>query len=198
MIPRHRISRVAIVTLMSAMIVVNGCSFSSFVSTALADLPVLVQIATNILSIVSVAQGNGSLDAATSNQIASVASQVKADLTLVQTLVNQYKTADSTAKPGIAGQIDAALSTIASNLNAILSAAHIANPALQSTITGAVTIALATVLAIQSLVPQPTTVVTAKGTRAVRTPIKPADPKTIKRQVNAIFQANGYGQFAIQ
>jgi hypothetical protein len=191
----HRISRLSLVCLLAVMLTTSGCSFGSFVNIALQDLPVLVQIVTNILSIVAVAQGNGGISTSEAAQIKSIATQVKTDLTLVQTLVAQYQAADATSKPGIASEIDNALTAVTNNLNAILNAAHISNPTLQATITGAVTLALTTVLAIQSLVPAP---VIVQATKTARVPVRPADAATLKRQWNAIAQSNGYGAYTIK
>lgn len=177
--------------LVFATIPMTGCS-TSWINTALQDLPVLVQIATSILSIVSAAQGNGTLPAAEAAQITSISNQVKSDLQLVQSLVTQFQTTGSTT---LLGQIDAALTSVQSNLQAILTAAHIGNVALQTTITTSISLALTVVVAIQSLVPVSPT--PAPAARVARVPMKPPKAADIKTDYNAILQANGFSAYAI-
>lgn len=174
-----------------AAVPMTSCS-ASWITTALNDLPVLVQIATSILSIVSAAQGNGSLPASEAAQITTIANQVKSDLQLVQSLVTQY---ESTKSNTLLSQIDAALTSIQSNLQGILQAAHISNVALATTITTSIGLAITVVVAIQSLVP--VTPSPAPAARVARVPMKPPKAKDIKTDYNAILAANGFSAYAI-
>jgi len=168
--------------------VVTACN-TSWISTALADLPVLVQIAENIASIVATAQGQaGNTQAAT--DIQNVAATAKAGLEVVQTLINSYNSAPAAQKATLLGQVDTALAGVQANLQQILSAAHALNPQLQATIAGIVTLAQGTLLAIQTLVPA------AKAGRAL-SQVQPPSPAALKASYNAIVLQGGLAQYEI-
>jgi hypothetical protein len=169
---------------------VSGCN-SSWINTAINDIPVVLQIVTGVVSIVSIAQGGGGISPQMSATLQSGAAQATADLKQVQQLIASYQAAEATAKPGILGQIDSLLTSTSGNLAGILAAAHIENQDTQVAITAAVTLALTTVAAIQSLIPPQTTVVTGvTAPHTVRTPRKPASPKQLKNQFNTIVEKN--------
>jgi len=188
---RHA-SKIALVFILAVSLTTMGCS-TSWINTALQDLPVLVQIATSILQIVSAAQGNGTLDPATATSITTISNQVKSDLTLIQSLVTQYQASPS---PTLLGQIDSALTAVQGNLNAILTAFHVSNSALQTTITTSIGLALTVVVAIQSLVPLPPS--PAPAARVARVPIKPMGAAQIKSTYNGILAQHGFSAYAIQ
>jgi len=184
---RH-IAKGALSIVLAATLVIAGCS-TSWINIALADLPVITQVALNIASIVA---QSGVADSQTATQIQSVSNEVKADLTLVQSLIESYQSSPATQRATILAQINTALSSAQGNFQAILAAAHVKDPALQATITGAVSIALSTLVAIQSLVPAPSGAVKASR------PIKPMSAKELKKEFNAVFVGNGFPQAQIQ
>ena len=188
---KRKLAQSVLAVAMSAVLIVAGCS-TSWIQIALNDLPVLTQIAVNIASILAVAQKQATVDPNTANQIQAVSSQIQAGLTTVQNLITSYQSAPAASKATILGQIDTALGAVQGQLNNILQVAHIANPQLQATVTGAVTLALATIVAIQSLVPA------KAGTVKANMPIKPLSPKELKAQFDALVDANGFGQFALR
>ncbi len=174
---------------LSAAMVVTACN-TSWISTALADLPVLVQIAENIAAIVAAAQGqSGNTQVAT--QIQTVATTPKTGLETIQALVNSYNAAPAAQKATILGQIDAGLTAVQGNLQQILSAARLLNPQLQATITGIVTLAEGTLLAIQTLVPA-----TKAGPKA--TQAQPPSPAALKASYNAIVLQGNLVQYEIR
>ncbi|MHB8484227.1 MAG: hypothetical protein ACYDCM_00650 [Candidatus Acidiferrales bacterium] len=174
---------------LSVAMVVTACN-TSWINTALADLPVLVQIAENIASIVAAAQGQAG-NPQTSAEIQAVASTAKTGLLAIQALVNSYNAAPAAQKTTILGQIDAGLTAVQANLQQILTAARILNPQLQATITGIVTLAEGTLLALQSLVPSP-------KVGAARLPQQPPSPAALKVSYNAIVLQGGFSQYAIR
>jgi hypothetical protein len=170
--------------------ITTGCS-ASWISVAVADLPVLVQIATSILGIVAAAQGKGAVDPAMAAQVQSVGKEVQTDLQNLQALVDAYKAAPAASKPAVLADIQKGLGALQGQLSSVLSAFHVKDAALQATIAGAVGLALSTVLAIQSLLP-PTPAAKALA------PVKPLSASQLKAAYNHNVQANGYGAFAIK
>lgn len=169
---------------------VTACN-TSWISTALADLPILVQIAGNIASIVAAAQGQAG-NPQVAAEIQSVAGTAKAGLQAIQALVNSYNSAPAAQKATILGQINAGLAAVQANLQQILTAARVMNPQLEATITGIVTLAEGTLLAIQTLVPAP------KSKVAARAQMQPPSPAALKASYNAIAFQGGFAQFQIQ
>lgn len=194
----NRFAKASLSITLAAALFVAGCS-TSWIKVALADLPVITQVALNIASIVAAAQGKGQASTAANTQIQFVANQVQSDLTLVENLINTYQSAPAATRAGIIGQISTALADAQSNLKSILTAIHVDNVALQSTITAAVAIAVSTLVSIQSLVPQsaPTpasasTSASAKSAKVASASVRPPSPKELKSEFNRVFAANGF------
>jgi hypothetical protein len=206
---KTRIAKASLCTVLSLALILSGCS-TSWISTALADLPVITQVALNIASIVAAAQGKGQTSPAVTGEVQSIANQVQSDLTLVQSLISSYQSASAAAKPGIVQKIAAALAGVQSNLNAILTAVHVNDAALQATITAAVGVAVSTVASIAALLPAapvpaaastaPASSASATSARAAKsTPaLKPPSASQLKREFNAIFASNGFPQAEIK
>lgn len=186
---RRRIWTPFVAIALSAAMVVTACN-TSWISTALADLPVLVQIAENIAAIVAAAQGqSGNTQVAT--QIQAVATTAKTGLETIQALVNSYNAAPAAQKANILGQIDTGLTAVQANLQQILSAARLLNPQLQATITGIVTLAEGTLLAIQTLVP-------AAKAGAKTAQVQPPSPAALKASYNAIVLQGDLAQYEMR
>jgi hypothetical protein len=173
----------------------SGCN-TSWIQTAINDLPVLIQIALQVLSIVGAAQGKGQIDPALAAQIQSVGAQVQTDLQTLQSLVNSYNAADATAKPGILNQVTVLLGTVQQNLQAMLVAFHVSNQALQNTISTVLAIAMTTVLSIQTLLPVSSS--SRKLSARAGGQVKPMTPRQLKTAFNSVVNTNGYGQYALQ
>ncbi|MGB6877316.1 MAG: hypothetical protein WBD87_14920 [Candidatus Acidiferrales bacterium] len=196
----NRIAKASVCTILSLALILAGCSVS-WINTALADLPVITQVALNIASIVSAADGS-QVSPAVATQVQAIANQVKSDLTLVQSLITSYQSATAAEQPGIVQKISAVLSDVQSNLNAILTAVHVNDAALQATIVAAVGVAVTTVASIASLLPASpapapaSSSASAKSTHVAKTrpAIKPPSASQLKKQFNAIFAANGFPQ----
>jgi hypothetical protein len=119
-----------------------SCS-TSWVQIALNDLPVLIQIATGIISMFPLASQDQAV-------VASISTQAQADLNLILSLYNEYK---ATPSATTLAKIQAAIADAQTNLPAILAASHISNPALVQKVTAAVNIILTTIAAISNLIP---------------------------------------------
>ncbi len=131
---------------------IEGCNASAWLQTAINDLPLILQIATSIISIVGAV--GGASDPAALALAQKAADQAKTDLTLVQTLLAGYNASPS--KNGVLQQIDTALLDVQTNLSGIEGALHISNPASQAAISAAISAALVIVVALQTIIPAPT------------------------------------------
>lgn len=198
---KHLIAKASVCTILSLALILAGCS-TSWINAALADLPVITEVAVNIASLVAGAQSDGSNGASAANspavtEVQTIANQVKSDLTLVQSLISSYQSASAAQKPAVVQKISAALADIQTNLNAILTAAHVKDGALQATITAAVGVAVTTIASIESLLP-PSAPASASGAVHASAAVKPPSASQLKKQFNAIFAANGFSQVQVK
>lgn len=127
----------------------TGCS-SQWISVALADLPVLVQMALNLATFAETAQGKV-ISAADEAAIQNISNEASKDLNLLQSLYNEYKANPSEAE---LQKINAAIVVIQQNLPALLQAAHISDAALSAKVTAGVNLILTTVESFAALMPQ--------------------------------------------
>jgi len=147
----------------------TGCT-AKWLSVALADLPVLVQMALNIGGLVTTVESGKQLTATEIAAIQNISVQATKDLTLLQALYNEYE-----KNPGTdtLQKIQAAIVDIQANLPALLAAAHIADPLLAARVTAAVELVLATVAAFAQLIP-PASKATQKRFVLLRAITRPA------------------------
>jgi len=127
----------------------TGCS-AQWISVALADLPVLVQMALNIATFAEAAQGKV-ISAADEAAVQNISSEASKDLNLLQSLYNEYKASPSDAA---LQKINAAIAVIQQNLPALLQASHISDAALAAKVSAGVNLILTTVASFASLMPQ--------------------------------------------
>jgi hypothetical protein len=76
---------------LSISLIATGCS-AQWMSVALADLPVLIQMALNISTIVTTLQSGQQISAAEAAAIQNISAQASKDLNMLATLYNEYKT----------------------------------------------------------------------------------------------------------
>jgi hypothetical protein len=169
-------TRVVLVFVLSIALIATGCS-AQWVSVALADLPVLTQMALNIAALVATLQSGRQLSPAEALAIQNISAEASKDLTLLQSLYNAYKanpSADALQK------IEGMIQETNQELPALLQAAHINDPALSARITAAVNLILTSVSSFASLIPQaPSTTRSSARQNAVI-----PRPKDLKRQWN--------------
>jgi hypothetical protein len=172
----NSISRILLAVVLSVSLFATGCS-AQWVSVALADLPVLTQMALNLAALVATLQSGKQLTPAEALAIQNISAEASKDLTLLQALYNSYKanpSADALQK------IESMIQATNQELPALLQAAHISDPALSARITAAVNLILTTVSSFASLIPQ---VAAATPKTARRNTVIP-QPKDLKRQWN--------------
>src|SRR5581483_5026406 len=88
--------KVVLAIVLSISLLATGCS-AQWISVALADLPVLVQMALNIGSLVTTLQSGNQLSAIDAATIQNISTEASKDLNLLQTLYSEYKTNPSTS-----------------------------------------------------------------------------------------------------
>jgi hypothetical protein len=169
-------ARIALAFALSISLIATGCS-AQWISVALADLPVLTQMALNIAALVATLQSGKQLAPGEALAIQNISAEASKDLTLLQTLYDAYKanpSADALQK------IERMIQETSQELPALLQAAHISDPALSARITAAVNLILTSVSSFASLIPQARS---AAPRTARRMPGIP-QPKDLKRQWN--------------
>jgi len=145
--------KVLLAIVLSISLLATGCS-AQWISVALADLPVLTQMALNIAALVATLQSGKQLSLSEATAIQNISNEAGKDLALLQTLYNQYK-----ANPSVSTlqKIQTVIAEIDRDLPALLQAVHISDPVLATRISAAVNLIVTTVSSIASLIPQTTT-----------------------------------------
>ena len=146
-IPR---SKAALAIVLSISLLATGCS-NKWIGVALADLPVLTQMALNIGTIVTTLQSGRQINNADATAIQNISAEAGKDLNLLQSLYREYQ-----ANPGasILQRIQAAIADMDLNLRALLQAAHVGDPVLSARVAAAVNLILTTVASFAALIPQ--------------------------------------------
>ena len=174
MYPNSR-PKIALTLLLAFSLVTTGCS-PQWIKAAMADLPVLVQMALNIGTMVTTLQSGKQLNSSEAAAIQNLSNEASRDLNLLQTLYNQYKASPSA---DTMQKIQDAISGINQNLPALLRAAHVSDPSLAARVTAAVNLILATVNSFATLLPPARSAVQAASLkRAI------PHPEDLKKQWN--------------
>ena len=157
-------SRTVLAIVLSISLLATGCS-AQWISVALADLPVLTQMALNIGTIVTTLQSGKQISAADAAAIQNISAQASKDFNLLEALYNEYK-----ANPSASAlqKIQSVIADINQNLPALLQAAHIGDPVLSARIAAAVNLILTTVASFAALMPQTSARPTAQKAPASR------------------------------
>lgn len=165
--------------IMLATIVTVGCT-ASWISVALADLPVLVQMALNIATFAQTAQGS-TISPGEIAAINGISAEASKDLNLLQTLYNQYQ---ASPNADVLAQMETVIATINTNLPALLTAAHLKDAALAQQVTAGVGLILATVTSFAALIPQPSNPAVALMKAKIPARVKPLGPEELKKAWN--------------
>lgn len=145
----HSRSKITLVALLAISLVTTGCS-PQWISVALADLPVLVQMALNIGTTVTTLESGQQLSSEDAAAIQNISTEATKDLNLLQLLYNDYKT---TANAATMQKIQSVIADINTNLPALLQSAHIRDATLSARISAAVNLIVTTVNSFASLIP---------------------------------------------
>ncbi|HXZ32754.1 MAG TPA: hypothetical protein VEH30_10770 [Terriglobales bacterium] len=171
-------SKTLLVILLSATLLATGCS-AHWIKVALADLPVLLQMALNIGSLATTLQSGKQLSATDAAAIQNISNQASRDLNLLQTLYNEYEASPSATT---IQEIQNAIADINNNLPALLQAAHVADPVLSARVTAAVNLILTTVNSFAALIPH--SAASASVQRVTRKAVTVPRPGDLKKQWN--------------
>jgi hypothetical protein len=127
----------------------TGCT-AQWVGVALADLPVLTQMALNIATLVATLQTGKQISAGEVAAVQNISTQAANDLNLLQTLYNQYK---ANADAGTLQKIQLTIADIDQNLPVLLQQAQVSDPIAAARITAGVNLILTTVGGFAALMP---------------------------------------------
>lgn len=143
-------SKTVLAIVLSISLLATGCN-AQWISIALADLPVLTQMALNIGTIVTTLQSGKQISSTDAAAIQNISAQASKDLNLLEALYNEYKANPSA---GALQKIQGVIADINQNLPALLQAAHVGDPVLSARIAAAVNLILTTVASFSTLIPQ--------------------------------------------
>ena len=161
--PAHSRSKTALIALLSLVLFASGCS-AKWISVALADLPVLLQMALNIGTVVTTLESGKQLSSGEAAAIQDISNEASKDLNLLQSLYNQYK---GTPSASTIQKIQSAIADMNQNLPALLQAAHVSDATLSARISAAVNLILTTVNSFATLLPQVTAPAQAVQAKAI-------------------------------
>ena len=172
--------KVVLAVVLSVALATTGCS-AQWISVALADLPVLVQMALNIASLVTTLQSGKQISPAEAAAIQNISAEAGRDLNLLQALYNDYKanpSADTFQK------ITDAIGTINQNLPGLLQAARISDATLSARVMAAVNLILTTVQSFAALLPQTQAKAAGRRIESVGQKLSIPHAKELKQQWN--------------
>jgi hypothetical protein len=171
-------SKIVLAMVLSISLIATGCS-AQWISIALADLPVLTQMALNLGTIMTTLESGQKINPTEAAAIQNISAQASKDLNLLATLYNEYKANPSAS---VLQKIQSAVADINQSLPALLQAAHISDPILLSRVSAGVNLILTTVASFAALIPQTSTqFVAARMTRPQLSIPKASD---LKKQWN--------------
>lgn len=173
----HFGTKVTLAIVLSISLLVTGCS-AAWISTALADLPVLTQMALNVATLVTTLQSGQQIDPAEVTAVQNISSEASRDLALLQGFYNQYK---SNPNADTLQKIQSTISTITETLPALLQSAHVSDPTLSARVTAGVNLILTTVASFSALMPQATP---AASQRIAGMKVSIPSAKELKKQWN--------------
>src|SRR3984893_1985149 len=172
------VPKIALAIILSLSLLATACS-AQWISIALADLPVLTQMALSIGTIITTLQSGQQISASDAAAIQNISAQAAKDLNLLESLYNQYN-----SNPSASGlqKIQTAIADINQSLPALLQTAHIGDPVLSARVAAGVNLILTSVASFSALIPQTSAHFTAQK---VAHP-SPAIPKAsdLKKQWN--------------
>jgi len=143
---------------LSISLLATGCS-AQWISIALADLPVLTQMALNLGTIINTLQTGKQIGSADAVAIQNMSAQASKDLNLLEALYSEYK-----ANPSASAlqKIQSVIADINQSLPVLLQAAHIGDPVLSVRVAAGVNLILTTVASFAALIPQTSSQLTAQ------------------------------------
>lgn len=146
-------SKTVLAIVLSVSLLATGCS-AQWINIAIADLPVLTQMALNIGTIVTALRSGQQISSADAAAVQNISAQASKDLNLLESLYNEYKSNPSATT---LQKIQSEIADINQNLPALLQAAHIGDSALSTRVAAGVNLILTTVASFAALIPAAST-----------------------------------------
>jgi hypothetical protein len=168
-------SRIVLSVVLSISLITTACS-AQWLNVALADLPVLTQMALNIAMLVTTLQSGQQINPAEIAAVQNISAEASRDLALLQSLYNEYK-----ANPNAATlqNIQNTIAKITESLPVLLQSAHVSDPATAARLSAGVNLILTTVSSIAALMPQKTPATADAGVK-----VTVPNAKELKKQWN--------------
>jgi hypothetical protein len=181
-------SRIVLSVVLSISLITTACS-AQWLSVALADLPVLTQMALNIATLVTALQSGQQINPAEIAAVQNISAEASRDLALLQSLYNEYK-----ANPNATTlqNIQNTIAKITESLPVLLQSAHVSDPAAAARLSAGVNLILTTVSSIAALMPQKTPSTSRAGVK-----ITVPNAKELKKQWNQQVCAPGPGHATV-
>ena len=176
-----------------------GCS-TAWISTVVADLPVVVNITESILAIISQFLGNGSLGGLNAATIANAVNVLSAALTVLQDAVAAYQTAQTSgALNDVIAAIKAAQAGVAKVVSALVSAGVAVSSTLQMVITAAMGTAATILSAIEALIPgaAPAAVTRLSQATVAASKVSVPNSDSLRFGYNSVLRMHGLEAHAI-
>jgi len=146
----NSVTKCLLALVLACSIVTTACT-ADWIKVALADLPVVTQMALNIASLAAALKSGQPSDAADAANIQNISHEAATDLGLLSALYTDYK---SNPTQDTMQKIQQVIATLNTNLPALLASAHIKNADLNARVTAGVTLILETVNTFAALIPQ--------------------------------------------
>jgi len=190
----HLTKAAAVSALTAEALTLEACNYD-WLTTAVNDLPTIVQVVTTIATIVADAAGGGVVTPAILAIINTAAQAATVALNLAIQLVKDYQANPSAT---VLEKIKTALLDVQSDIGQILDASHVFNIALRAVISTAIGVAITVLTQIMSLIPANTSAVKSTQVSQVKkSAIKPWNKNEIVTAFNNFASDNGYGKYAI-
>jgi hypothetical protein len=173
----NSLNKLVLTCVLCLALIATGCS-AQWINIALADLPVLTQMALNIAGLVHTGSSGEAPDPSEAAAIRNISGEAIKDFVLMQ----QYQSYK--ANPSVDGirKIQNVITALNTNLSALVQAGHIKNPALSTRVSVAVNLILTTVNTFAALIPE--NAVDAASQTIGSRQLAVSGPKELKRQWN--------------
>ncbi len=175
-------------SLICAPVMLEGCSARSTVSTVIADMPTILNIAQSILAIVAAVQGTpaGGLASLQAQADASEKAAVTG-LQTIQAVLEAYQQDLANAPASALRKISAAVTAINANLTGLETAFRVSDPKTQAAIGAVVTAVSGFLLGVESLVPAAVAAIAGlpQTARAGSAPYVMPSARTLAKRFNA-------------
>jgi len=176
----------------------TGCS-TSWITTVIANIPVVINIADSVVSVIGEATGNGTLPVDVAAALSAAMKAAVASLNAFQDVANAYNADKS---DGNLAAMIAALTKTQNDVQGVVTAlpAGSVDPNVVLVIIAALGTVILTLSSIQAIIPgaAPVAVTARAVSAAVSGKVSPPNAATVKYGINAVFALHGYAHLQLQ